>query len=73
VGKVADEEFVDQVDGPEDIMDDQQDQIVVVVPTDHQGVESQNAVEYAGVAVVHTLNIIKNVPINGKSLRKEAF
>jgi hypothetical protein len=73
VGKVADEELVDKVNGPEDIVDDQQDQGVVVVPADHQGIEPQNGVEYAGIAIVHTPYVIKSMPISGKSLLAEAF
>ena len=51
--KVPYKEFVDQVDGPENIVDDQQDPIVVVVPTDHQRVEAENAVKNARAPVVH--------------------
>ena len=47
VGEVTDEEFIDEVDGPEDIVDDQQEQGVVVVPADHEGIDAQDAVEDA--------------------------
>ena len=45
--QVADQEFVDEVDGPENVMNQQQDPIVVVVPADHQRVEAENAVKNA--------------------------
>jgi hypothetical protein len=63
VGEVADQEFIDQVDGPEDIVDDQQDDRMVVVPADHEGVETQDAIDYAGIAVVHAANITKKGPL----------
>jgi hypothetical protein len=44
VGKVADQEFIDEIDGPEDVMDDQQDDRVVVVPADHQCIEAEDGV-----------------------------
>jgi hypothetical protein len=44
VREVADEELVDQVDGPEDVMDDQQDQGVVVVPADHECIKAEDGV-----------------------------
>jgi hypothetical protein len=53
MGEVADEEFVDEVDGPEDIMDDHQEKGMVVVPADEDGVDAEDGVEYTGVAVVH--------------------
>lgn len=59
MGEVADEELVDEVDGPEDPVDDKEDPVVVVVPTDHQGVEAQDEVDDAGIAAVHTANINK--------------
>jgi hypothetical protein len=59
VGEVADEEFVDEVDGPDDPMDDQQDPVVVVVPTDHQGVKTQDEVDDARISAAHTPKINK--------------
>ena len=47
MGEVADEEFVDEVDGPEDVVDDQQENGVIVVPADHEGIDAQDAVEDA--------------------------
>jgi hypothetical protein len=47
VGKMADQELIDQVDGPEDIVDDQQEDGVVVMPADQQCVDAEDTVEYA--------------------------
>jgi hypothetical protein len=47
VGKVTDQQFVDEVDGPENVMDQQQDPTVVIVPADHERIEAQDAVEDA--------------------------
>ena len=44
---MADEEFVNEVDRPENVVNEQQDPIVVVVPADHQCVEAENAVKNA--------------------------
>ena len=73
MGKMADEEFVDEVDGPEDVVDDQQNDRVVVMPADQEGIDAEDAVEYACIAVVHGTNRIKSMPINEKSLLAEAF
>ena len=45
MGEVADQQLVDEVHGPEDIVDDQQDYRVVVMPTDQQGINTQDAVD----------------------------
>jgi hypothetical protein len=65
VGEVADEEFVDEVNGPDDPVDDQEDPIVVVMPTDHQGVDAQDEIDDAGVSGVHDTNITKKLPFLG--------
>ena len=62
VGKMANEEFVDEIDGPDDPMNEEEDPVVVVVPTDHQGVEAQDEIDDAGVAAAHTANITKKGP-----------
>jgi hypothetical protein len=62
VGKVADEQLVDEVNGPEDPVDDQQDPIVVIVPTDHQRVEAEDEIEEAGVSGFHACKITKKGP-----------
>jgi hypothetical protein len=59
VGKMADEEFVDEIDGPDDPVNEEEDPVVVVVPTDHQGVEAQDEINEAGIATAHTANIQK--------------
>ena len=59
MGEVADEEFVDEIDGPNDPVNDQEDPIVVVVPTDHQGVDTQDEINDAGVSAAHTPKINK--------------
>jgi hypothetical protein len=50
---VADQEFVDEIDRPENVVNEQQEPIVVVVPADHQRVEAENAVKNARASVVH--------------------
>jgi hypothetical protein len=47
VGEVADQQFVDEVDGPENVMDQQQDPAVVIVPADQKCIDAKNAVEDA--------------------------
>jgi len=44
---MADQEFINEVDRPENVVNDQQEPIVVVVPADHQRVEAENAVKNA--------------------------
>jgi hypothetical protein len=54
VGKVADEQLIDQVDGPKDIVDKQQDPVVVIVPTDHKCIQAEKEIDDAGgSSVVH--------------------
>ena len=45
MGEVADQQLVYEVDGPEDIVDDQQDYRVIVMPTDQQGINTQDAID----------------------------
>ena len=51
--KVADQQLIDQVDGPENIMYKQQDPIVVIMPADHEGIEAEEKIYDAGCSVVH--------------------
>jgi hypothetical protein len=44
---MADQEFINEVDRPENVVNDQQEPIVVVVPADHQRVEAENAIKNA--------------------------
>lgn len=53
VGKVADQQFIDQVDGPEDIVDEQQDPAMVIVPADHERVQAEKEIDNAGGSAVH--------------------
>lgn len=53
MGKVADQQFIDQVYGPEDIVDEQQNPVVVVVPADHQRIDSKEEINDAGGSAVH--------------------
>jgi hypothetical protein len=54
---VADQQFIDQVDGPEDIMDDQQQDRMIVMPAYQQRVDTQDAVENARIPVVHNARL----------------
>jgi hypothetical protein len=51
VGEVAGQELVDEIDGPEDPVNEQQDPIVIVIPTDHQRIEAEDEIDDAGVSV----------------------
>ena len=62
MGEVADQQLIDQVDGPEDPVDEQQDPTMIIVPTDHQGVEAEDEIEDAGVSGFHVVNITKKRP-----------
>ena len=59
MGQPSHQQLINQVNGPEDVVDDQQEKRVVIIPTDHQGVDAEDAVDDAGVSVVHTSNINK--------------
>jgi hypothetical protein len=47
MGEVADQQFVDQVDGPEDIMDDQQEDRMVVMPAYQERIDTEDTIEDA--------------------------
>lgn len=53
MGKVTDQQLIDQVDRPEDKMDEQQDDGVVIIPAYHEGIDTQNGIYNAGISVVH--------------------
>ena len=53
---MADQQLVDEVDGPEDPVDEQQEPTVVIMPTDHQRVEAEDEIDDARVTVVHIGN-----------------
>jgi hypothetical protein len=63
VGKMADEQLVDEVDGPENVVDEQQEPTMVIMPTDHQRVKAEDEIDDAGVTVVHKVNITKKRPL----------
>jgi len=50
---MADQKFVDEINRPKNIVNEQQQPIVVIVPADHQRVEAKNAIENARTPVVH--------------------
>ena len=54
VGKVADQQLIDQVNGPEDIVNKQQDPAVVVVPADHERIQAEEEIDNAGRSAVHS-------------------
>jgi hypothetical protein len=56
VGEVADEQLVDEVDGPEDPVDEQEDPTMVIVPADHQRVETKDKIDNA----MFSFHICKN-------------
>jgi hypothetical protein len=45
MGEVAIQQLPYEVNGPEDIVDDQQDDRVIVMPADQQGINTQDAVD----------------------------
>jgi hypothetical protein len=47
------QQFVDQVDRPEDEMDDDQEQGVVVIPAYQDGINAQKRIDDAFVPVAH--------------------
>jgi hypothetical protein len=53
MGQMAGQQLINEIDGPEDIMDDHQDDGVVVVPAYQDGVDPEDAVDDAFVPVIH--------------------
>jgi len=47
MGEVADKQLIDQVDRPENIMDDQQEDRMIIMPAYEQRVDAEDAVEDA--------------------------
>jgi hypothetical protein len=60
---VADEELVYEVNGPDDPVDEKQYQAVVIMPTDHQGVDAQDKIDDAGISAAHMPKINKKAAI----------
>jgi hypothetical protein len=53
MGQVTDQQLIDQVDGPENVMDQQQDPAVIIMPTDQERVDAEDAINDACIPVVH--------------------
>jgi hypothetical protein len=53
MGKVPDQQLIYEINRPEDIVDEQQDPAVIVVPADHKRVETKEGIDDAGGSVVH--------------------
>ena len=52
--EMADQQLIDQVDGPENIVDEQQYPVVVIVPADHERIQAEKEIDDAGgSSVVH--------------------
>jgi hypothetical protein len=58
IRKMTYQQFINQVDRPEDEVDDEQDDVVVIIPTYHQGIDAQQTIEETSIAATHSLNII---------------
>lgn len=58
---MADEQLVDEVDGPEDPVNEQQYPTMVIVPADHQCIEAEDEID-DGVSAFHAVNITKKRP-----------
>jgi hypothetical protein len=50
---MADQQLIDQVDGPEDIVDEQQNPAMVIVPADHERVQTEEEIDNTGSSAVH--------------------
>ena len=47
MGEVTDQQLIDQVDGPENPMKDQQDPIMVIMPAYHKRIDAKDGVDNA--------------------------
>jgi hypothetical protein len=56
VGEMADQQLVDEVDRPEDPVDEQQEPTMVIMPADHQRVETKDKIDDA----MFSFHICKN-------------
>jgi hypothetical protein len=50
---MAGQQFVDQINRPENIVDDQQYPAMIVMPADHQRIEAEQGVDNSGRSSVH--------------------
>jgi hypothetical protein len=53
MGEVTCKQFVQQIDRPENIVNDKPQNRMVVIPANHERVEAQNEIYNAFVAAVH--------------------
>jgi hypothetical protein len=53
MGQMAGQQFVDQINRPENIVDDQQYPAMIVMPADHQRIEAEQGVDNSGRSSVH--------------------
>lgn len=53
MGEVADQQLINKVNRPEDVVNDQQDPIVVVMPADQQRIDPEEGVDDTRSSVVH--------------------
>ena len=51
------QQFIHEVDGPEDPMKDQKENRVVIVPTDHHGIDAQEKIEQTGASHVKVFRL----------------
>jgi hypothetical protein len=58
---MADQHFIDEVNGPEDIMDQREKKGMVVIPADHDRIETQDQVEDAFFPVFHLICIYRKI------------
>jgi hypothetical protein len=47
MGKMTDQQFIDQINGPENPMDDQQDPTMVIMPAYHECIDAKDGVDNA--------------------------
>jgi hypothetical protein len=57
MGEMPGQQLIDQVDGPEDVMDDHEDDRMVVIPAYQDGVDAQDAIDDAFVPVIHNAEV----------------
>jgi hypothetical protein len=56
---VTDQELIDQIDRPKDVVYDKQNDGMVIIPADHQGIDAQDPIYNAGVPLVHSAALYK--------------
>lgn len=58
IGKMTHQQFIYQIYGPKDKVDDKQDKVVVIIPANHEGINAQQTIKETCIARSHILNII---------------